>query len=78
MNPIDPIIKKLDALKMTLAGSTDVTPELVTGAVRDLDDIQVDLETAAIKYDEMAETKSKYVLDALEARGKGASPDGGS
>ncbi len=64
MNPIDPIIEKLDALWADLGKSTITIPDLV--------DALGDLE------DEMAAARETLLLDALEARAEGASPDGGS
>ena len=63
MNPIDPIIEKLDALRAELGKSTSPTPDLVD-ALGDL-------------VDEMAAARKRLLLDALEAS-EGASPDGGS
>ncbi len=63
MNPIDPIIEKLDALRAELGKSTDPTPDLVD-ALGDLDD-------------EMAAARERLLLDVLEAS-EDASHDGGS
>ncbi len=63
MNPIDPIIEKLDALRAELGKSTNTIPDLVD-ALGDLDD-------------EMAAARERLLLDVLEAS-EDASHDGGS